>query len=142
MEIISLRNKLGFDVTPINYLEVMEGNRKTSFNLAQNILEKASGITQVKNVHSDYPYSVYDFEYIQNNVTRYALVFFTATTNEYFSMPAKKIRFCNDFSEFVDIFLFTDVLGRPKAQKFSVNEINRFRKEIGSITYTAGGDSE
>lgn len=139
-EIISLREHLGFDnVNPENYMTVIAQNKAIATNrIEEALLEQ--GITKTRKLTYEYPYSLYDIEYIQENKKNYTIVRFTSTKTKFFNLPYTKIKFCNDYRDFVKIALVTDVNGDPKIHWYTVDELNSMNKTIDSITYTSGGE--
>lgn len=139
-EIISLREHLGFDnVNPENYMTVIAQNKAIATNrIEEALLEQ--GITKTRKLTDEYPYSLYDIEYIQENKKNYTIVRFTSTKTKFFNLPYTKIKFCNDYRDFVKIALVTDVNGDPKIHWYTVDELNSMNKTIDSITYTSGGE--
>lgn len=141
-EIAAFRKTLGDEISPINYLETMEKYRLEAKLHAESVLWDTDGVTCVTDIGNAFPYAPYDFEYVQSNETKYALVFFTATDKEYFAMTSKRIRFCNDFTMYTQLLLFTDILNKPQFHKYTMDQANHFGKDIGSIIYTKGDCNE
>ena len=138
LEIIALREKLGFEnVSPVNYLDIMENNKKIALEKVKNYLEK-NGADNIRNFYEEYPYSLYDIEYTLNGKKYYTIVKYTATKNNYFKLPIKKIKFCNDFSDDVNLILVTDLLGNAKIRFYKTDDLNNMEKSIESISYNGG----
>lgn len=134
-EIIALRDALGYEnVGPNNFHQVMESNRALAVSIVCDHL-MAIGSHSIKEVSSLYPYSLYDLEAIDNQSKRYIIVCFTSTKRPYFSLPSKQIRFLNEFSEQVDIYIVTDINGTPNIKLFSSKDINNCKKIISSVTF-------
>ncbi len=140
-EVIALRQREGDSVTAINYLDIMNKYRTEAMKYAEHFLYDSDNVTQVRNVGREYPYAPYDFEYIQGNITKYALVFFTATNTVYFSMSSKRVRFCNDFADRTLLVLFTEIAKEPKMHLYTIEEANCFRKDIALIVYNREDNS-
>lgn len=134
-EIIALREAFGYDaVGPSNFHQIMENNRVLAVSVVSDYL-LAHGSENVKVISSMYPYSLYDIEATENQSKRYIIVCFTSTKRPYFSLPSKQIRFLNEFSDQVDVYMVTDLNGIPKIVKFSSDEINNCKKIISSVTF-------
>ena len=134
-EIISLREKHGYDaVTPENFNEVIAANNSLAYSLAYNFLA-STGATDIRVLSNEYPYSLYDIQYTENNVRKYAIVKQTATKSKYFSLPLSKVQFCNDFSCAALLLLISDINGIPQIHKYGIDDLNKMNKSINSITY-------
>lgn len=135
MEIISLREKHGFDVvTPENFNEIISANTAIAHSLAVDYLT-STGAENIRVLKEEYPYALYDIQYTENGVRKYAIVKQTATKSKYFSLPVSKIQFCNDFSNQALLLLVTDVNGTPQIYRYMIDDLNRLNKSINSITY-------
>lgn len=135
MEIISLREKHGYDVvTPENFNEIISANTAIAHSLAVDYLA-GMGAENIRVLKEEYPYALYDVQYTENGVRKYVIVKQTATKSKYFSLPLSKIQFCNDFSSQALLLLVTDVNGVPQIYKYKIDDLNRLNKSINSITY-------
>ena len=135
MEIIALREKHGYDVvTPENFNEIISANTAIAHSLAIDYLTSA-GAENIRVLKEEYPYALYDIQYTENGVRKYAIVKQTATKLKYFSLPLSKIQFCNDFSNQALLLLVTDVNGTPQIYRYMIDDLNRLNKSINSITY-------
>ena len=135
MEIISLREKHGYEsVTPENFNEVIMSNITIAHALVVDYLTR-SGAKNIRVLKEEYPYAIYDIQYTENGIRKYAIVKQTATKSKYFSLPLSKIQFCNDFSNQALVLLVTDINGIPQIHKYCVDDLNRLNKSINSITY-------
>ena len=135
MEIISLREKHGYDVvTPENFNEIISANTAIAHSLAVDYLT-STGAENIRVLKEEYPYALYDIQYTENGVRKYAIVKQTATKSKHFSLPLSKIQFCNDFSNQALLLLVTDVNGTPQIYRYMIDDLNRLNKSINSITY-------
>ena len=135
MEIIALREKHGYDVvTPENFNEIISANTAIAHSLAIDYLT-STGAENIRVLKEEYPYALYDIQYTENGVRKYAIVKQTATKSKYFSLPLSKIQFCNDFSNQALLLLVTDVNGTPQIYRYMIDDLNRLNKSINSITY-------
>ena len=138
VEIIAIRDRLGEKINTENYFEFCENMHIDAVNYIKNILEER-GAKNIENVSLKYPYLLYDIRYEINGVVRYALVFWTATKIKYFNLSMKKNLFCHDFKNFSDIYLVSDVLGKKRVFKYSIDQIDRLTKQINSMKFTDEG---
>ena len=135
-EIIALREKMGYqNVGPENFSEVMNSNKSIANNLARKYLEQI-GAVGIRELISEYPYALYDYEFKLNGRKCYYIVRFTSTHLTYFNLSANKIQFCNAFPDAVNICLIIDINGCPQIRIFSIDSINSMKKAINSICYT------
>lgn len=132
MEIISLRQKFGQEIGPDNYLEYMEIAKDKAMAEAELYARKKYK-NDVTNISLLYPYSLYDFECREGYNTKYYLVFYTTSNNEYFNISSKKLKFINDFKNNVEILVMTNILNGPKISKYNVEQILTFSKSINSV---------
>ena len=96
-----------------------------------NLIEK--GFTNIKNLSSEFTYSLYDFSYEKDDKVKYLMVFNTSTSNKYFNISSKKLKFLNDFSDDTKIILITNILDNPQMYEYYIADINSFSKSINSI---------
>lgn len=139
-EILSLREHLGYEnVSPENYMEIVNQNKSVAVEKICSELNSL-GFKKARKLTEEYPYSLYDVEYIDRGKKKFILIRFTSTKTNYFSLPYNKIKFCNDFADSVKIALVTDVNGNPNIHWYVIEDLNKMNKTINSITYTNGGD--
>lgn len=135
MEIISLKkyySNYGENVDPGNYREAISKNDYIADSLVENnLIEK--GFTNIKNLSSEFTYSLYDFSYEKDDKVKYLMVFNTSTSNKYFNISSKKLKFLNDFSDDTKIILITNILDNPQMYEYYIADINSFSKSINSI---------
>lgn len=140
VEIISLREHLGYDnVTPDNFVEVIENNRSIALREIEEYLV-SNHKENVRILSEDYPYALYDIEYMDNDEKHYVICRFTSTKISYFNLPHFKIKFCNDFPTKVRLALVTNVNETPKLAWYKISDLNSMNKAINSITYTVRGE--
>ncbi len=135
MEIISLKkyyNSYSKNIDPNNYREAISKNNCIADSLVENAL-KEKGFNNIKNLSSDFTYSLYDFSYEVNEKVKYLMVFNTTTSNKYFNISSKKLKFLNDFSDDTKIILITNILEDPQIYEYSIADINGFSKSINSL---------
>lgn len=134
-EIISMRDKLGYDnVDPSNYFELIEKQSIAAAKIVTKHLVE-TGCTNIRNLKLDYPYALFDLEYIENGIKKYAIIKHTTTKTKYFSLNITQIQFCNDFINQASLFLITDILGDYKINKYTMDDLLELDKQINSITY-------
>ncbi len=135
MEIISLKkyySKYDTIVDQNNYREMILKND----NLANDIIEfklKEKKYSNIKNLSSDFSYSLYDLSYESDGIVKYIMKFNTCTEKIYFNISSKKLKFLNDFSEDTSIVLITNILEKPKMHIFNIDDIKKFSKSINSM---------
>lgn len=132
MEIIGLRRAFGQDVNPNNYLSYMDQVKEKAYSAAELYLNK-NGYKDCFFVSSLYPYSLYDCECRINLDIKYILIFYTTSNIEYFNISSKKMKFINDFKNDVEIIIITNTLENTKINKYCVDDILSFSKNISSI---------
>lgn len=133
-EIISLRQKLGYDnVSPDNFMDVMAETKHKALLKVEGILRKRH--VDYKGIGEQYPYSLFDFEFTEHDVKKYAIVRFTSTKINYFNLSSKSIRFINDFPEQTILFLICDIYGHPEVKEFHFEDLASMKKTIESVTY-------
>lgn len=134
-EIISLREKFGYDsVTPENFNEVISSNNALARSLVYDYLSNIDA-NNIRILKAEYPYALYDIQYTENGMRKYAIVKQTATKSKYFCLPLSKVQFCNDFSKQAFLFLVSDINGVPQISEYNIQDLNRMNKSINSITY-------
>lgn len=138
-EIIALRKQLGYDsVNPDNYVEVMSENRNRALKIVKDSLE-CSDDFELREISSQYPYSMYDFELVNSLKKKYVVVRFTSTKIHYFSLSSKCISFLNHFPTQTEVYLVSDINGNPSISKYNYESIKDMKKSIGSVTYEERG---
>lgn len=134
-EIISLREKFGYEnVSPDNFNEIMANNDAIARKIATDYLQK-NGAHNVRMLKDEYPYAIYDIEYKVGDQKRYLIIKHTSTKLKYFSLTLAIIRFCNDFSDFADLLLITEINDAPQLHIYTAHQLNGLSKSINSITY-------
>lgn len=133
-EIISMRKMLGYDsVSPDNFMEVMAENKLRALELVEDYFSKHK--IKFNAISKQYPYSLYDFEYIECSAKKYAIVRFTSTKIDYFNLSSKSIRFINEFKKQVVLFLISDINGTPIVKTYDTDDLSSMKKTIESVTY-------
>lgn len=140
MEIISMRHKIGEEVSPNNFSKIIQDNKEKAIKLAVSVL-KTKGFKEIINIGDEYPYSLFDIQYTDNEITKYLIVCFTSTKSKYFNLSIKKVAFCNDFCGFVKVFLITDINGDPGIKEYTFSEFSALPKRINSIMYIDGDEN-
>lgn len=139
MEIIALREKMGFDrVFPGNYDEIISDNFTAACNVVSEYLSK-NGAKNIRIMKTEYPYSLYDINYLIDGIKKYAIIQQTATRRKYFNLSVEKLQFVNDFLENVSLFLVTDIKGIPNITEYNISDINSLEKTIASIRFEDRG---
>lgn len=137
MEIVKLKkyySDYDMNIDPNNYREAISKNDCIADDIVEaKLMEK--GFLNIKNLSSQFPYSLYDFSYEEDGIVKYLIVFNTCTSVKYFNISTKKLRFLNDFSDKTKIVLITDILDCPRIYEFNVDDINKFFKSINSLMF-------
>lgn len=137
MEIVKLKkyySDYDMNIDPNNYREAISKNDCIADDIVEaKLMEK--GFLNIKNLSSQFPYSLYDFSYEEDGIVKYLIVFNTCTSVKYFNISTKKLRFLNDFSDKTKIVLITDILNCPRIYEFNVDDINKFFKSINSLMF-------
>lgn len=136
-EILALREKLGYDRVDLdNFDTIMKEYKKMAIeNIRTKLAEQDLEITKV--LSEQYPNALYDIEYKEGNVKKYAIIKNTATKLKKFVLPADTIRFINDFSSQVTLFLVAGILDEARIFAYSAEDLTNARKQIQSIAYDA-----
>ena len=130
-EIITLRKKYN-DVSPDNYNIIYGYMKEQAFKLCKEQL-LMNNYNSINCLSEEYPYSLYDFDYEENGITKYLLLFFTSTKINYFNLSSKKLAFINDFSDKVKIMMISSVFDQPEIKIYSSSDLQKFNKTINSI---------
>ena len=141
MEIVAIRAKKKEEINAENYFDFCELLHTNAINLVSKRLN-IEGATNIENISLKYPYLLYDIRYEFNGKIKYALVFWTATKLKYFNLSMKKNLFCHVFNKYANVFLVSDILGKKKIYKYSIEQLDRLTKQINSMRFTDGGGNE
>ena len=129
IESIALKRKKGFDyVTPENYLQRLDEMKKDSIKLIEQLKLKDINYNSLM-----YPYSLFDFSYRDGNIKRYVILSFSATKESYFNFTIKQWNFINDFRQYLDFYMITDLYGNNNINQYSYDDILEFNQGISSI---------
>lgn len=139
-EIISMRKKIGEDITPINFSKILKANKEKAIELATSMLE-ANGFKDIINISEEYPYSLFDIEYSDNGIKKYLIVCFTSTKSKYFNLSVKKVAFCNDFCDFAKVLLISGINDEPVINEYTFSDLSTLPKRINSIMYIDGEEN-
>ena len=93
------------------------------------------GAQSIRNLKDEYPYSIYDIEYVLTDTKRYLVIKYTATKSKYFTLPMSKVQFFHDFDSRAQLLLVTDINGEAKTHIYTTDDLNGLNKSINSITY-------
>lgn len=139
LEIIPLKKHFGELIDASNYLKVCTELKEKAVNEIYNLLTN-QGAVDFENVSADYPYSLFDIQYKKQDITRYAIVVWTATNLKYFNMSIKKNIFCHKFSEYIEIYLVSDILNSKNIKMYTIDEIDNLNKVINSLKFVDEGE--
>lgn len=138
VEIITLRKYYGECVNPHNFNNYILENNCKAFKIVSSYLE-IKGAKNIEQTSKEFPYSLYDLRYNLYGKTRYVIVCCTTTNIKYFNLSIKKLVFCHDFMNDVDIFLVSNILKDPNVKEYTVNDIDNMSRMINSIKFTDEG---
>lgn len=135
LEIIALRERYGYDaVTPDNFNDVTNKNDLIARSIVVDYL-KEHNAEKICILKEEYPYSLYDIQYLIDGKRKYVIIKQTATKSKYFNLSISRVQICNDFAGSVMGILVTDANGTPQIYIYDINEMNKLDKTINSITY-------
>ncbi|MDY5249155.1 MAG: hypothetical protein SPH41_05705 [Bacilli bacterium] len=129
-EIIALKKEYGDKVNPYNYLEFTKTLKIKALEVVKQYLNK-----QIEYISESFPYSLFDFCYLDNGIRKYGFLRITATKNNYFNLSFVQQLFLMDNRNDADIFLVTDVLNDPKLFRYNYEQLSNLTKNINSIKY-------
>ena len=132
-EIIALRKKYTDIVSTENFIDYIEKGFNDSKKLITKYLQN-NGAHEIRDISSEYPYSLFDLQYYVGNEIRYAIVFSTYTKSHYFNLSVWQNRFINSFNN-VSIFLVTDVGDKNFIQEISKETLSDFSVMMNSIRF-------
>lgn len=136
-EIISMRKKIDENIDPSNFQEYLEKNKNIAMKIATSYL-KERGAKSIRNLNNEYPYSLFDLEYLENGSVKYAIICFTSTKSKYFNLSLKRVNFLNYFCDQTSIILITNINDEYKIKIYSCEEANELSKNINSVMYIDG----
>lgn len=132
-EIISLRKKYTDQVSTENFIEYIETGFDISKQKVRQYLESVRAIN-IRDISSEYPYSLFDFQYYINDTIHYVIVFSTYTKSIYFNLSSWQNQFINTFDN-VEIFLVTDVGDKNNLIEINKNDLMKFSVMMNSVRF-------
>lgn len=133
-EIVALRKKYGDVVNIDNFYEYIEQAQDIGKKHIINYLEK-NNFENIRDVSSDYPYSLFDLQYYKGDEIKYGIVFSTYTNKIYFNLTSFQNQFFNLFND-VNIFVVTDIDGKNKITEINNKDIDRFSAMINVVRFS------
>lgn len=138
-EIISLRQNLGYEmVSPENFADVVYKNYCSACEVVADYLTSINA-TNVRFLSNEYPYALYDIEYLFDGKKNYIILMQTATKSKNFTLTINKIQFLNAFSTYASLILVTDIYGARNMNVYKIDKLNTLSKTIKSISYEDKG---
>ena len=131
MEIINLRKKYGDMVEPSTYEQFIDNEKQKANDICLKYL--SSKYENVRNITDEYSYSIYDFDYEEDGVTKYIMLYFTSTNINYFNISSKRLKFLNDMSDKVSIMLITEIEENPEIHIYTFDDLIKFNSSINSV---------
>ncbi len=129
-EIISLRKKYGDEVGPHNYLKFFKNMKEIAISKIKNYIKQDLEI-----IYLQYPYSLFDFYYIENGVKKYGILRVTATRQKYFNLSFIQQMFMVRNIDDVRVFLISNVLENPLVNTYDYRQLSDLSKTINSLKY-------
>ena len=132
-EIIALRKKYTDQVSTENFIEYIESGFDISKQKVRQYLESFRAVN-IRDISSEYPYSLFDFQYYINDTIHYVIVFSTYTKSIYVNLSSWQNQFINTF-ENVEIFLVTDVGDKNNLIEINKNDLMKFSVMMNSVRF-------
>ena len=132
-EIIALRKKYTDQVSTENFIEYIETGFDISKQKVRQYLESFRAVN-IRDISSEYPYSLFDFQYYINDTIHYVIVFSTYTKSIYFNLSSWQNQFINTFDN-VEIFLVTDVGDKNNLIEINKNDLMKFSVMMNSVRF-------
>ena len=132
-EIIALRKKYTDQVSTENFIEYIETGFDISKQKVRQYLESFHAVN-IRDISSEYPYSLFDFQYYINDTIHYVIVFSTYTKSIYFNLSSWQNQFINTFDN-VEIFLVTDVGDKNNLIEINKNDLMKFSVMMNSVRF-------
>ena len=129
-EIISLRKKYGEDVGPHNYLEYFKKMKEIAVTYITDKLK-----CHLELIYLQYPYSLFDFYYIENGVKKYGVLRVTATKQIYFNISFMQQMFMARNKEEVNVFLVSNIFEAPVLNIYKYDDLSNLDRTINSMKY-------
>lgn len=137
-EIISLREKIGYNNVDVNnYEKIVKNNYEIAMELAKDFM-KIDLCDEILNVNEIFPYCIYDLECKKDNFKKYCIVKCTSNKEKNFILTAKEFAFLNDFRNSSILILITDVLGLKDICIYDSDVLTKMSKKINSIVFKDG----
>lgn len=131
MEIINLKKKYGNVVEPGTYEQFIDNEKNIANEICMNYL--SNKYENVRNITNEYSYSIYDFDYEENGITKYIMLYFTSTSIKYFNISSKRLKLLNDMSDKVSIMLITEIEDIPKINILTFDDLIKYNSSINSV---------
>lgn len=131
MEIINLRKKYGDMVEPGTYEQFIDNEKVKANDICMNYLSKR--YENVRNITDEYSYSIYDFDYEENGITKYMMLYYTSTSIKYFNISSKRLKLLNDMSDKVSIMLITEIEDKPEINILTFDDLVKYNSSINSV---------
>lgn len=133
-EIVPLKNKFGSEINPSNFGDYIEIARGKSKELVSSYICSKDNVENIRDISNEYPYSLFDFQYYENNVIHYAIVFGTYSKVKYFNLTSYQNQFVNIFDN-VTIFIVTDINGNNHIHEINRYELENFSAQVNLVRF-------
>lgn len=129
-EIIALRKVYGMDINPFNYLDYFKKMKEIAISIIEKYLKN-----KIEMISFQYPYSLFDFCYIENGIKRYGILRVTATKNKYFNLSTIQNIFLLNNKEDVKVFLVSNIFDKFELSIYNYDNLLSLSMNINSIKY-------
>lgn len=133
-EIIRLREKYGYEITPDNFEEFDNITKKIAINLVIDFL-KNKKVENIKQISLDYPYSLFDFSYEENGRTKYIIMKYTCGKLKTFSLSYESYIFMTNFRDDCQLFLINEENNIMKINRYNSEQINGMSKTFEMLRF-------
>lgn len=129
-EIIALKKSFEEEVGPHNYLSYVKSMKAIAADIIQKNLQ-----TELELIYLQYPYSLFDFCYMEDGIKKYGILRVTATKQKYFNISIAQQVFLSANKDIAKIFLITNVFENPALTIYKNADLIKLNKKINSLKY-------
>lgn len=129
-EVIYLRKHYGGVVTPYNYLNYIHLMKLKAIDLIKEKLK-----TNIEVISLNFPYSLFDFIYLENGVKKYGILRVSSTRSVYFNLSSMQQSFMYQNKDNVNIFMVSEIFETCKLHIIDFDNLVKMNKSINSIKY-------
>ena len=134
-EIIHLRQAFGAEnVTPDTFSSLLCKWRNRAMQACRQKLSDL-GARSIRNCSRANPFSLFDYEFVENGIKKYAIVVFTGGLRKQFVLPTTKTRFLRAFREQASVMLVTNVGETPEVTVFDAERLDSTNRSVMALEY-------